>query len=150
MLGDQGVCAIDEFDKLRSEHSALLEAMEQQSVSLAKAGVVCTLPARTAVIAAANPEGGHYDRSKTISENVKLSSPLLSRFDLVFLLLDSPDALRDERLSSHIMRLHGGSGELTSSSQLSTSQSTTDPGDLLGRLRNAPQIAPIPSAYGVI
>ena len=60
-------------------------------VSLAKAGVVCTLPARTSILAAGNPVGGHYDRAKTVSENIKLGPGLLSRFDLVFLLLDRPD-----------------------------------------------------------
>ena len=69
------------------DYSALLEAMEQQSVSVAKAGVVATLPSRSAVIAAANPVGGHYSRGKTISENIKLPSAVISRFDLVFLSL---------------------------------------------------------------
>jgi DNA helicase MCM8 len=65
--------------------------MEQQSVSVAKAGVVCSLPARTSVLAAANPVGGHYNRAKTVSENLKMGSALLSRFDLVFILLDQPN-----------------------------------------------------------
>lgn len=66
-----GLCCIDEFDKLGHQQQALLEAMEQQSVSLAKAGIVASLPARTSVIAAANPIGGHYNRAKTVSENLK-------------------------------------------------------------------------------
>lgn len=67
----QGICCIDEFDKMGNQHQALLEAMEQQSISLAKAGIVCTLPARTSIIAAANPVGGHYNKAKTVSENLK-------------------------------------------------------------------------------
>ncbi len=101
-----GVCCIDEFDKMTSQHQSLLEAMEQQSVSLAKSGVVCTLPSRAAVLAAANPSGGHYDRARTVSENLRLSPALLSRFDLVFILLDRPDSERDGMLSDHIVRLH--------------------------------------------
>merc|ERR1719376_269045 len=103
VLADQGCCCIDEFDKMAGQHAALLEAMEQQQISVAKAGVVCTLPARTAIIAAANPVGGHYNRAKTVAENLKLSPALLSRFDIIFIMIDKPDEEHDLFLSEHIM-----------------------------------------------
>ncbi len=79
-----------------SEHHSLLEAMEQQTISIAKAGIVCTLSARSSVIAAANPAGGHYNRGKTVAENLKISAPLLYRFDIIFILLDKPDEIKDQ------------------------------------------------------
>jgi DNA helicase MCM8 len=108
VLGDMGCCCIDEFDKMGSQHQALLEAMEQQSISIAKAGIVCSLPARTSILAAANPAGGHYNKAKTVAENLKMGSALLSRFDLVFILLDKPDEEMDMMLSEHVMALHAG------------------------------------------
>lgn len=67
--------------------------MEQQSISVAKAGIICTLPTRTTILAAANPAGGHYNRAKSIAENLKIKSAMLSRFDLIFIMLDQSDSV---------------------------------------------------------
>lgn len=107
VLADRGLCAVDEFDKMTAHHQALLEVMEQQSVSVAKAGISASVPARTTVVAASNPVGGSYNRAKTVSENLKISSAMLSRFDLTFILEDKGDEEHDALLTAHVMASHG-------------------------------------------
>ncbi|XP_008555490.1 DNA helicase MCM8 [Microplitis demolitor] len=108
VLADRGCCLIDEFDKMPTQHQALLEAMEQQTVSVAKSGVICSLPARTSILAAANPIGGRYNVNKSVIDNLNLSQPLLSRCDLIFLLLDRPDRKLDKLLCAHVMNARKG------------------------------------------
>ncbi|MEK6877277.1 MAG: minichromosome maintenance protein MCM, partial [Thermoproteota archaeon] len=110
VLGDQGLVCIDEFDKMKPEdRSALHEVMEQQSASIAKGGIVATLNARTSILAAANPMYGKYDPFKNITENVNLPIPLLTRFDLIFVVRDIPSKEKDTRIAKHILNLHRSS-----------------------------------------
>ena len=116
VLGDQGLVCIDEFDKMKPEdRSALHEVMEQQSASIAKGGIVATLNARTSILAAANPMYGKYDPFKNITENVNLPIPLLTRFDLIFVVRDIPSKEKDSRIAKHIIDLHTPSGTDTRS-----------------------------------
>merc|ERR1712176_1479321 len=107
VLADDGICLIDEFDKMNDQdRTSLHEAMEQQSISISKAGILATLQARCAVIAVANPTEGRYDPQQTFSQNVNLSDPILSRFDLLCVLKDEADAVQDERLADHVCCSH--------------------------------------------
>ena len=107
VLGDQGIVCIDEFDKIKPEdRSALHEVMEQQTCSVAKGGIVATLNARTSILSAANPIYGKYDPYKNITENVNLPVPLLTRFDLIFIVRDSPEKEKDNLVASHILEIH--------------------------------------------
>ncbi|HKM59692.1 MAG TPA: minichromosome maintenance protein MCM [Candidatus Bathyarchaeia archaeon] len=107
VLADKGIACIDEMDKMRPEDRvAIHEAMEQHTVSVAKGGIVATLNARTAVLAAANPSLGRYEPNRTVAENVPLPVTILSRFDLIFVLRDVPNKESDSKMSKHILELH--------------------------------------------
>ncbi|WP_429222929.1 minichromosome maintenance protein MCM [Methanobacterium oryzae] len=107
VLADRGNVCVDELDKMRSEdRSAIHEALEQQTISIAKAGIMATLNSRCAMLAAANPKFGRFDRYKSIAEQINLPSPILSRFDLIFVVEDKPDAERDRKLAGHILNIH--------------------------------------------
>jgi DNA replicative helicase MCM subunit Mcm2 (Cdc46/Mcm family) len=110
VLGDKGIACIDEIDKMRAEdRSAIHEAMEQQTISIAKAGIVVQLNARCSILAAANPAFGRYVLQRTIAENIKeLPVTILSRFDLIFTLLDKPEEAKDRSMTEHILNLHKG------------------------------------------
>ena len=107
VLADTGVVCIDEFDKMRDEDRvAIHEAMEQQSISISKAGIVTTLQARCAIIAAANPIRGRYNPTIPFQQNVELTEPILSRFDVLCVVKDTVDPVQDELLARFVVGSH--------------------------------------------
>jgi len=108
VLADKGTCLIDEFDKMNDQdRTSIHEAMEQQTISISKAGIVTTLQARCAIVAAANPIGGRYNSTIPFSQNVELTEPILSRFDILVVVRDTVDPTEDERLAKFVVNSHG-------------------------------------------
>ncbi|KAL0226416.1 hypothetical protein P9112_013740 [Eukaryota sp. TZLM1-RC] len=135
LLADGSVCCIDEFDKMESkDSSAIHEAMEQQTISVAKAGIRATLSSRASVLAACNPIGGRYDTHKTLRQNVSLTPPIMSRFDLFFVIRDNYSVTHDVAVARHIVSLHQQTNSLINM--------TYTPQDIANYVRFAKQVNP--------
>lgn len=127
VLADQGVCLIDEFDKMgENDRTSIHEAMEQQSISISKAGIVATLQARCSVIAAANPIKGRYDSQLSFNDNVDLTDPILSRFDILSVVKDNVNQDQDYDLASFVLNSHIKSHPQLMAAELSLQQHNTN------------------------
>ncbi|KAJ1663988.1 MCM DNA helicase complex subunit [Coemansia sp. RSA 1813] len=130
VLADRGVCLIDEFDKMNdADRTSIHEAMEQQSISISKAGIVTTLQARCSVLAAANPIGGRYRPALPFSQNVELTEPILSRFDVLCVVRDEVDPVMDEMLGRFVVQSHTRSHPLFQQQQEQQQQQQQQEGE---------------------
>jgi len=147
VLADGGVVCIDEFDKMHlNDRVAIHEAMEQQTISIAKAGITTILNSRTAVLAAANPVFGTYDDQRTPFENIEFQSTILSRFDMIFLVRDKKDVSRDKQIAHHVVDVHMHSTNESLPSPIDGSDQLLDPSWLrrfiaFARSRSSPRLS---------